>query len=70
MGTAAKEFMLLDSAETSDALMTARDVSKRLRVSIRRVHQLELPKIRLGTRTVRFRERDVAALIDSRTTAL
>lgn len=50
----------------SENLLTAKEVAKQLKVSLRRVHQLELPKIRLGARTVRFRERDVAALITSR----
>lgn len=52
----------------SEALLTAKDVAKRLKVSVRRVHQLEVPKIRLGERTVRFRERDIASLIDTRET--
>lgn len=51
----------------SDVLLTAKDVAKRLRVSLRRVHQLDLPKIRLGSRTIRFREQDVAELVRSRT---
>lgn len=54
---------------TSEALLTAKDVSQRLKVSLRRVHQLDLPRIRLGTRTVRFRERDVVALIEARAAA-
>jgi len=52
----------------SEHLLTAKEVAKRLKVSLRRVHQLELPKIRLGARTVRFRERDVVSLIETRTT--
>lgn len=59
----------MENVSASDALLTAKDVSRRLRVSLRRVHQLELPKIRLGARTVRFRERDVVALIESRTSS-
>lgn len=49
-----------------EALLTAKDVAKRLRVSLRRVHQLKVPKIRLGARTVRFREADIQQLINSR----
>lgn len=56
-------------SKQSDSLLTAKDVSKRLKVSVRRVHQLDLPKIRLGARTVRFRERDVVALVDTRETS-
>jgi excisionase family DNA binding protein len=52
--------------QTDETLLTAKEVAKRLQVSLRRVHQLELPKIRLGARTVRFRARDVTALIESR----
>jgi predicted DNA-binding transcriptional regulator AlpA len=53
-------------AQLSENLLTAKEVAKRLKVSLRRVHQLEVPKIRLGARTVRFRERDIVSLIDSR----
>lgn len=53
-------------AQLSENLLTAKEVAKRLKVSLRRVHQLEVPKIRLGARTVRFRERDIVTLIDSR----
>jgi len=52
-----------------EPLLKAKDVAELLRVSLRRVHQLGLPKIRLGTRTVRFRSYDVQAYIDSRATA-
>lgn len=52
--------------QLSENLLTAKEVAKRLKVSLRRVHQLEVPKIRLGARTVRFRERDIVTLIDSR----
>lgn len=48
-----------------DTRMTARTVAKHLGVSIRRVHQLALPKVRLGDRTVRYRTRDVQAFIDT-----
>jgi predicted DNA-binding transcriptional regulator AlpA len=59
----------MDAKQAVEELLTARDVSKRLKVSLRRVHQLDIPKVRLGARTVRFRERDVVALIDARTGA-
>jgi predicted DNA-binding transcriptional regulator AlpA len=59
---------MMEQRRPSEALMTAKDVAKRLQVSQRRVHQLRIPKIRLGTRTVRFRERDVQDLIDARAT--
>lgn len=55
-------------ATYSERLLTAKQVAGRLQVSLRRVHQLKVPKIRLGARTVRFREADVQALLDSRTT--
>jgi predicted DNA-binding transcriptional regulator AlpA len=49
----------------SDALLTAKQVAKRMQVSVRRVYQLPLPQVRLGPRLVRYRERDLVALIDS-----
>jgi len=52
---------------SSDTLLTTKQVAKRLQVSLRRVRQLNVPKVRLGTRTVRFREADVQQLIASRT---
>jgi predicted DNA-binding transcriptional regulator AlpA len=55
-------------SNVSDRLLTAKQVASRLQVSLRRVHQLNVPKIRLGSRTVRFREADVQALLESRTT--
>jgi excisionase family DNA binding protein len=55
------------SEPSVEQLLTVKEVSKRLKVSARRVHQLDIPKVRLGTRTVRFRERDVASLIERRT---
>ena len=54
--------------QSEDSLLTTKDVAKRLKVSTRRVQQLDLPRIRLGTRTVRYREADVQALITSRVT--
>lgn len=51
--------------EHNQRLLTAKEVAQRLQVSKRRVHQLDLPKVRLGPRTVRFRERDIAALVQS-----
>lgn len=57
----------MQESYSSDALLTAKQVAKRLQVSLRRVHQLNVPKVRLGTRTVRFREADVQQLISART---
>lgn len=44
-----------------ERLLTPKDVSKRLGISVRRVHRLELPKLRIGPRIVRYMPQDVAA---------
>jgi predicted DNA-binding transcriptional regulator AlpA len=54
-------------AGPADGLLTAKEVARRLAVSPRRVHQLALPKVRLGARLVRYRPEDVTALVVART---
>ncbi len=47
-----------------EPLLTAADVSRILRVPAKSVYELPLPRIRLGTRRIRWRPCDVRAFID------
>jgi hypothetical protein len=50
-----------------NSLYTAKQVSKLLHVSSRRVAQLGLPRVEFGPRLIRYRPEDVQQLIDQRT---
>ncbi len=50
-----------------EPLLTAEDVGGILRVPAKSVYELPLPRIRLGTRRIRWRPADVRAFIDRRT---
>ena len=52
-----------------EPLLTAEEVGRILRVPVKSVYELPLPRIRLGTRRIRWRPCDVRAFIDRRVEA-
>ena len=52
-----------------EPLLTAEEVGGILRVPAKSVYELPLPRIRLGTRRIRWRPSDVRAFIDRRVEA-
>ncbi len=48
-----------------EVLLTAADVASSLGVSRGRVYELEIPRVRISKRSVRFRRRDVADFIEN-----
>jgi hypothetical protein len=53
-----------DLASPVDALLTAAEVGKLLRVATKKVYELPIPKIVLSPRRIRYSERDVRAYVE------
>lgn len=50
-----------------DQLLTAKELAPLLRVRVKRVYELNLPTVRLTSRSIRYRVRDVQAWLAKRT---
>jgi predicted DNA-binding transcriptional regulator AlpA len=48
-------------------LLTAVEVASKLNVRVKRVYELSIPRVRLSTRSYRWKAQDVERFIDSRT---
>ena len=53
-----------------EPLLTAEEVGRILRVPVKSVYELSLPRVRLGTRRIRWRPRDVHEFINRRVETL
>lgn len=55
-----------DVEHTEDRLLTAGEVSRMLRIGVKKVYSLPLPQVRLSARRVRFLSSDVRAFVQRR----
>lgn len=53
---------------SNSPLVTPKQLGTRLNVSSRQALRLPIPQVRLGPRTIRFREEDIDDFIDKKTT--
>ena len=54
--------------DSASELLTAKDVARLLNISIKRVYELGIPRVRLSEKTIRWRQSDLIAFIKRRRT--
>lgn len=61
---------LVGDGYDDEVLLKARDVARRLGLSVNQVYELPIPRVRVGKRSIRWRPRAVDAFIETRTETL